>query len=103
MNGGLGQQGDGDTTGWEAARTVMELRELEKHPNHSARALGIMLEAWDEAADHGVAPELMAYAALFTAFTDLVNTFGEEAVARMASGLPGRIERGEFSASRNLQ
>jgi len=63
----------------------------------SLRALGLILAAWDEGSDNGVPPELMAYAALFTALTDLVALFGEEAVASMATGLVDRVNRGEFS------
>lgn len=82
---------------------VMEHQELAASPDESLKALGIMLDAWDEGAEHGVAPELMAYAALFTALTDLVSSFGEDAVAALATGLVGRIQQGEFSVARSLQ
>jgi hypothetical protein len=45
----------------------------------------------------------MAYAALFTAFTDLVAQFGEEAVLRLARGLERRIVMGEFTLNRTRQ
>lgn len=81
----------------------MQLGELAGTSDESMRALGIMLDAWDQGAEHGVAPELMAYAALFTALTDLVGLFGEAAVASMARGLVNRIENGEFTSIRTLQ
>lgn len=81
----------------------MQICELSDNPDESLRALGIMLDAWDQGAEDGVAPELMAYAALFTALTDLVGIYGETAVASMARGLVGRIEKGEFTSARNLQ
>lgn len=63
----------------------------------SFKALSLILEAWDEGADQGIAPELMAYAALFTALTDLVSAFGEDAVANLARGLDARVRQGEFT------
>lgn len=65
--------------------------------DESLRALGLILEAWEEAADRGVAPELMAYAALYTALTDLVAAFGEDNVADLARGLAARVTNGEFT------
>lgn len=69
----------------------------------SFRALSLILAAWDEGAESGVAPEQMAYAALFTALTDLVSLYGEDAVKKLASGLERRIEMGEFTLDRNVQ
>ena len=69
----------------------------------SFKALNIILEAWDEGADQGIAPELMAYAALFTARTDLVSAFGEDAVASLARGLDARVRQGEFTLSGTRQ
>ncbi len=63
----------------------------------SFKALSLILEAWDEGTDQGIAPELMAYAALFTALTDLVSAFGEDAVANLARGLDARVRQGEFT------
>jgi hypothetical protein len=65
--------------------------------DQSLRALGIMLEAWEEGADSGVAPELMAYAAIYTALTDLVAAFGEDSVADLARRLAKRVNDGEFT------
>lgn len=69
----------------------------------SFRALSLILAAWDEGTESGVAPEQMAYAALFTALTDLVSLYGEDAVKKLAGGLERRIEIGEFTLDRNVQ
>lgn len=63
----------------------------------SYKALSLILEAWEEGTEQGIPPELMAYAALFTALTDLVASFGEDAVASLARGLDERVRQGEFS------
>lgn len=81
----------------------MQDLQTEKAPEESMRALEIMLDAWDVGAEDGVAPELMAYAAMFTALTDLVSSFGEENVAQLARGLVDRILQGEFSPKRVIQ
>jgi hypothetical protein len=39
----------------------------------------------------------MAQICLFTALSELVSTYGEDAAARYAEGLPARIANGEFS------
>jgi len=67
----------------------------------SVRALNLILEAWDQGAESGVKPEQMAYAALFTALTDLVALYGEEAVLTLARGLETRVVQGEFSLDRS--
>jgi len=77
--------------------------ELESNETESFRALNLILEAWDEGAETGVAPELMAYAAIFTALTDLVSIYGEDAVVSLTQGLVRRVESGEFSLSRSVQ
>lgn len=63
----------------------------------SFKALSLILEAWDEGAEQGIPSELMAYAALYTALTDLVSAFGEEAVANMTRSLDKRVRQGEFT------
>ena len=67
------------------------------------RALSLILAAWDEGTESGVAPELMAYAALFTALTDLVSLYGEDAVITLARGLERRLSLGEFTLGRTTQ
>jgi hypothetical protein len=66
-------------------------------------ALAFLTEAWDDALAEGVDPEILAHAALFTALSDLVMTYGEEAVATLANSLSGRIRAFEFSLVRDLQ
>lgn len=67
------------------------------------RALSLILEAWDEGTESGVPAEKMAYAALFTALTDLVAQFGEDAVVKLTRGLEDRIHMGEFSLHHTRQ
>jgi hypothetical protein len=80
--------------------TTFDLRDSD---DLSFRALSLILAAWDEGTEAGVAPEQMAYAALFTALTDLVSLYGEDAVMKLAHGLERRIELGEFTLDRSLQ
>ena len=60
-------------------------------------ALGYLNEAWAEARHDGVDGDCLAQASLFTAFAELVATYGEDAVAKFVEGLPGRVLNGEFS------
>lgn len=69
----------------------------------SMLALNLILAAWDEGTESGVSAEKMAYAALFTALTDLVNLYGEDAVIRLTRGLEQRVVSGEFTLERTLQ
>lgn len=54
-------------------------------------------EAWQDALIAGIEPEVLAHAALFAALSDLVDTYGENAVADYTSKLADRVNRGEFS------
>jgi hypothetical protein len=76
---------------------------LNHSDDDSLKALGLILDAWDEGTESGVAPEMMAYAALFTALTDLVSLYGEDAVAKMADGLVARVQQGEFTLAQRKQ
>ena len=60
-------------------------------------ALGYLQEAWAEARLDGVDGDCLAQSCLFTAFAELVSTYGEDAAAEFAEGLAGRIRNGEFS------
>ena len=60
-------------------------------------ALDLIMEAWIEARQFGLDGDCMAQICLFTAFSELVSTYGEDAAARYAEGLPARIANGEFS------
>lgn len=82
----------------------MHLPEPAKIPGEeSVEALHFILEAWEEGTDSGIAPELMAYAAIYTALTDLVTTFGEDAVVRLVEGFGARVRSGEFTLYRTRQ
>lgn len=54
-------------------------------------------EAWHDAVGDGIEPDVMAHVALFAALSDLVETYGEPAVAEFADRLAGRIQGGEFT------
>jgi hypothetical protein len=60
-------------------------------------ALTYLHEAWGEARLDGVDGDCLAQAALFTALSELVTTYGEDATAKYAEGLAARIRNGEFS------
>ena len=77
--------------------------DLSDSDDESFRTLDLILAAWDEGAESGLAPEKMAYAALFAALTDLVSMFGEAAVVKLARGLESRIQVGEFTLGRRTQ
>jgi hypothetical protein len=74
-------------------------------PDHEQKqaALDFLQEAWVEARLSGVDGDCMAQICLFTAFSELVSTYGEDAAARYAAGLPERIGNGEFSIELALQ
>ncbi len=80
-----------------------EARELADSEDKSFKALGLILAAWDEGTECGVASEQMAYAALFAALTDLVSLYGEDAVVTLARGLERRLVQGEFTLGRIIQ
>ena len=60
-------------------------------------ALSYLHEAWGEARLDGVDGDCLAQASLFAALSELVTTYGEDATAKYAEGLPARIRNGEFS------
>jgi hypothetical protein len=62
-------------------------------------ALTYLSEAFAEAQLDGLDGDCMAHAALFAAFRELIVTYGEEAVAKFAEGLPERVRSGGFSTS----
>jgi hypothetical protein len=79
--------------------TVQAFRAPPSGPDHEQKraALGYLHEAWAEARLDGIDGDCLAQACLFTAFAELVSTYGEEAAARFAEGLAKRIRNGEFS------
>lgn len=66
-------------------------------------ALGYLQEAWAEARLDGIDGDCLAQACLFTAFAELVTTYGEDAAATFAEGLGSRIRNGEFSLDQPRQ
>lgn len=74
-------------------------RATDAMPDHEQKqaALGYLNEAWAEAMHDGVDGDCLAQASLFTAFAELVGTYGEEAVATFVEGLPKRVRNGEYS------
>ncbi|HWV95977.1 MAG TPA: hypothetical protein VN130_02425 [Xanthobacteraceae bacterium] len=68
-------------------------------PDHEQKqaALSYLNEAWAEARHDGIDGDCLAQASLFTAFAELVSTYGEDAVAKFVEGLPSRVRNGEFS------
>lgn len=63
-------------------------------------ALQSILDAWDEALAEGVGADILATTAIFAALSDMVEAYGEEAVADMAAGLADRVRQGEFTLNR---
>jgi len=68
-------------------------------PEHEQKriALGFLHDAWIEALHDGIEGDCLAQTALFLALAELITTYGEEAAARYAENLAGRIRNGEFS------
>jgi hypothetical protein len=77
-------------------QTAQTSSSLADHEEKRA-ALGYLHEAWAEARLDGIDGDCLAQACLFTAFAELVGTYGEEAAATYAEGLALRIRNGEFS------
>ena len=79
--------------------TVQAFRAPAVRPDHEQKraALGYLHEAWTEARLDGIDGDCLAQASLFTALAELVTTYGEDAVAKFAEGLPSRVRNGEFS------
>ena len=66
-------------------------------------ALSCLTEAWDSATSEGVDPEIFSHAALFMALAELIEIYGEDAVADLASSLPSKIRAFQFSVQRSVQ
>lgn len=62
-----------------------------------ALALDLILDAWDKALAAGVEPEVLASVGIYASFVDMIDRFGDEAVADFAATLPDRIRAGEFT------
>jgi hypothetical protein len=81
------------------------MQQREAVPEHEQKrvALGYLNEAWAEARLDGIDDDCLAQACLFAAFAELVATYGEDASATFAEGLPKRIRNGEFTVERPRQ
>lgn len=95
--------GELPATGGQRAGIYMQCFEDIDTKNPTLKALDLILAAWDEGVDTGVEPQQMAYAALFTALTDLVAIYGEDAVIHLTRGLEKRVVEGEFTLTRRDQ
>ncbi|MFO0990667.1 MAG: hypothetical protein U1E67_01885 [Hyphomicrobiales bacterium] len=66
-------------------------------------ALRYIIDAWEEAVHEGLDPDCIATAAIFAAFSDMIASYGEEPVAKLAERLPERIRAGEFTVGQTRQ
>jgi hypothetical protein len=78
------------------ARAIEAPGQASEHEQKRA-ALGYLNAAWVDARIEGIDGDCLAQACLFAAFAEFVSTYGEEAAAHFAEGLPLRIRNGEFS------
>lgn len=85
------------------SRQLSEITDEKKIKKDKQAALRYLLDAWEEAVYDGVDPDVLSSAAIFTALSDMVATYGEEAVSDMTDGLSQRIKNGEFTIDRILQ
>jgi hypothetical protein len=75
----------------------MQAREAVPEHEQKRAALGYLHEAWAEARLDGIDGDCLAQTCLFAAFAELVATYGEDAAATFAEGLPARVRNGEFT------
>lgn len=84
-----------------SARATRPTDMSQEDPDKKARALELVLDAWDQALAEGVDAEVVASVAIYAAMADMVDRFGEEAVADFCATLPERIRNGEFTLRAN--
>lgn len=65
--------------------------------DQKARALDLILDAWETALGEGVEPEVLASVAIYAALVDMVDRFDQQAVADFCATLPERVRNGEFT------
>jgi hypothetical protein len=85
------------------AASSMHPREALPEHDQKRAALGYVQEAWAEARLDGIDGDCLAQTCLFAAFAELVSTYGEDASAKFAEGLPKRIRNGEFTLEQARQ
>jgi hypothetical protein len=88
---------------WIMNDNDVPLQELPELSAIKQAALSYVTDAFAEAELDGLDADCMAQAALFAAFTELVATYGEDAVAEYASTLPDKIRTGAFSMAVSLK
>ena len=84
-------------------RPVLPTREPATDQEQKQAALSYLNDAWAEARLDGVDDDCMAMACLFAAMAQLVTTYGEDAAAKYAEGLPRRVRNGDFTLDRPRQ
>ncbi len=90
----------GDTDCADAMWNADEIDEPFDAGEEKRVALSYVTEAFEEARQDGLDGDCVAHAALFAAFKELVETYGEEAVATFAENLPDKVRAGGFSVVR---
>jgi hypothetical protein len=70
---------------------------MDDDPDKKGRALQLILDAWDRALAEGAEPEIIASVAIYAALADMVDRYGQEAVAEFCATLPERARKGEFT------
>ncbi len=70
-------------------------------PEKKGRALELILDAWDKALAEGAEAEVIASVAIYAALADMVDRYGEDAVADFCATLPERARNGEFTLRAN--
>lgn len=66
-------------------------------PDRKGVALALILDAWEKALAEGAEAEVIASVAIYAALADMVDRYGEDAVAEFCASLPERTRRGEFT------
>ncbi len=69
----------------------------EEETRAKTRALELIVTAWEEALSEGADPEMVASVAIYAALADMIDRYGEEAVAEFSATLPARVRAGEFT------
>lgn len=82
---------------------MISLSETKRATGDSQNAIRLMVSAWEEGTDSGIAPETMAIAALYTGLSDLVAANGEDQVALLMERLAAQVRDGEFSFNATRQ
>ena len=70
-------------------------------PSRSRSRSSYLHEAWSEAKLDGVDGDCLAQASLFSALSELVTTYGEDATAKFAEGLAGAHPQRRILACRS--